>query len=230
MAFDPKIGLRLRKHRRKAGLSLRELARRAELTASFLSQVERGQTNISLDSLRRLGEALNVSFLYFLSDENGAAEKPTTPVSTSKASAFDFSEETGKAQDNDEAIDKDDDETSSSGKLRYCPVVRADERPRIIFPDTGVSYELLVPSLSYKMEVIQGRISKGTANVVRPLREPTEEFIYVLSGALLVGLDSGDYVLEAGDTIYFNGSSLKTLAAASEEEAVWVSVITPPVF
>lgn len=211
MAFDPKIGLRLKKRRRKMGMSLRELARHTDLTASFLSQVERGQTNISLDSLRKLGEALNVSFLYFLSEQQENGEGPTP------------SEEESNSVEQEA---KDEEETRPS----YSPVVRAEDRARLIFPDTGVSYELLTPSLAYQMEVICGRMNRGTDNVVRPLREPTEEFIYVLSGSLLVGLEDEEYVLNPGDTIYFKGSSLRTLAAASDEEAVWISVITPPVF
>ena len=69
------------------------------------------------------------------------------------------------------------------------------------------------------------------ANVARRLRKPTEEFIFVLSGRLLIGLGEKDHILNPGDSIYFEGYDLQMLACASEDEDVfWISVITPPVF
>jgi quercetin dioxygenase-like cupin family protein len=184
-------------------LSLRELARRTELTASFLSQVERGQANASIDSLRRIAEALEVPILYFLAEHPTAGPTPVEPSPSSPPAPA----------------------------PAYTPVVRVAERPRLTLPVSGVAYELLTPDLGRKMEAMCGRLAPGTGNVARRLRIPTEEFIYVLSGALLIGLDSGEYILHAGDTIYFEGPTLRQLACASEtEEAVWISIITPPVF
>lgn len=182
-AHSVSIGHRIKERRQEVGLTLRELGKRAGVSASFLSQVERGKVNTSLRTLRRIAEALDVSVLHFLSETR-----------------------------------------------QHSPVVRASARPRLTVPQAGVTYELMVPSLSRKMEVFQGRVAPGTGNFARPLREPTEECIVVLSGALLVGLESGEYVLYPGDSIYFEGVSLRKLACASDEEAVWISVITPPVF
>jgi transcriptional regulator with XRE-family HTH domain len=62
------LGKRLHKRRTEQGLSLRALAEKTDLTASFLSQLERGITNASLNSLQKIAEALGVPLLYFLSD------------------------------------------------------------------------------------------------------------------------------------------------------------------
>jgi len=62
------IGLRLKKRRNELNLSLRGLASLTQLTAAFLSQVERGVSNPSLNSLRRISNSLNVPMLYFLSE------------------------------------------------------------------------------------------------------------------------------------------------------------------
>jgi len=59
------VGARIRERRKALGLSLRELAERIDLTASFLSLVERGHNTPSLDSLRRIAEALEVPLFYF---------------------------------------------------------------------------------------------------------------------------------------------------------------------
>jgi transcriptional regulator with XRE-family HTH domain len=60
------LGERIRERRQAMGLSLRDLAAQAGVTASFLSQVERGATSPSIDSLRRISAALNVPVFHFL--------------------------------------------------------------------------------------------------------------------------------------------------------------------
>ena len=56
------------KHRRnELNLSLRALAEKTDLSAAFLSQIECGKSNPSLNSLQRIAEALHVSLSYFLS-------------------------------------------------------------------------------------------------------------------------------------------------------------------
>lgn len=62
------VGHRLKKRRTELNLSLRNLAGATQLTAAFLSQVERGISNPSLNSLRRIADALNVPMLYFLAE------------------------------------------------------------------------------------------------------------------------------------------------------------------
>ncbi len=186
MVTEESIGVLIKNRRHQLGFSLRELARITGLTASFLSQVECGRANTSINSLRNIAEALSVPMLYFLAE-----------------------------------------------RAEHSPVVRADKRLKLILPDSEASYELLMPDIARKMEAICGRIKPGSGNVARPLRESTEEFIFVLSGKLCVELDTGEYLLNPGDSIYFEGFSLKGLSCASgdeNEEVHWISVITPPVF
>ena len=61
MAIEIELGGRLHEFRVARGLSLREIARRSGLTASFISQVERGRASPSIASLARLAEALGVT-------------------------------------------------------------------------------------------------------------------------------------------------------------------------
>lgn len=62
------LGTRLHKRRSELQLTLRELAEKTDLTASFISQLERGLTNPSLNSLQRISDALNVPMLYFMEE------------------------------------------------------------------------------------------------------------------------------------------------------------------
>jgi hypothetical protein len=182
------------------------LARRTGLSASFISQVEHNKTKVSLDSLRQIAEHLETSIHYFFSD-------PLPEISYKTA------------------VTPCEDDIEQTNVMEYSPVVRAGCRPRLYLPDSGVNYELLVKDLTRKMEPIFGRLSPGTGNVARRLRKPTEEFIFVLVGKLLIGLGEEEYILNAGDSIYFEGYDLQNLACASEvEDVIWISVITPPVF
>jgi len=58
---DVDVGERLRALRGVRRLTLREVADRAGLSESFLSQVERGRASASVASLRRIADALGVS-------------------------------------------------------------------------------------------------------------------------------------------------------------------------
>lgn len=180
------VGQRVRVCREAQGISLRELARRTDLTAQFLSQVELGQANTSIGSLRRIADALKVNLYYFLRDDDVIAPPQSVPV------------------------------------------VRAGRRARLGSPDSAVEYELLTPDLTRKMEVICGVVKPGSGNVVRHTGVATEEWIYVLSGALAVRLDAEEYILHAGDAIYFDGERLRSIECASPDAARWISVITPP--
>jgi transcriptional regulator with XRE-family HTH domain len=60
------LGNRLRARRQELGLSLRELAERVGLTASFLSQIERDLASPSIESLRKISDALEVPNFHFL--------------------------------------------------------------------------------------------------------------------------------------------------------------------
>lgn len=184
------IADRIKQRRHELGLSQRAVARRAGVSPSFMSQLERGESNASLDSLRRIAEALDVPVLHFLAEEQ-------RPV----------------------------------GDEKLVFLLRNGYRPKLALSDDRVVYELLTPDLNRQMEVILGRLAPGSGNVARPLKVPTEECIYVLSGCLLVALGREEFELCPGDSVYFEGVQLKKLACASEDEdAVWLSFITPPAF
>src|SRR5262245_20155675 len=61
VSMEVDVGERLRELRRFRRCTLREIAERADLSESFLSQVERGRASASIASLRRIADALGVS-------------------------------------------------------------------------------------------------------------------------------------------------------------------------
>jgi len=59
-ATEASVGGRLRSLRRARRLTLREIAHRAQLSESFLSQLERGRSGATVQSLQRIAAALGV--------------------------------------------------------------------------------------------------------------------------------------------------------------------------
>ena len=59
------VGQRLRELREERDISMRELARRSNLSANALSMIERGLTSPSVSTLYKLSEALEVPITAF---------------------------------------------------------------------------------------------------------------------------------------------------------------------
>lgn len=59
------IGEKINELRNSKGMTLKELSEKADLSASFLSQAERGLTSITINSLKKIAEALDTELNYF---------------------------------------------------------------------------------------------------------------------------------------------------------------------
>ncbi len=62
------IGIKLKKLRKQHGYSLRQLAKRTKLSHSFISDIEHGRCNPSINSLLSLASAFNINPDFFLAD------------------------------------------------------------------------------------------------------------------------------------------------------------------
>jgi transcriptional regulator with XRE-family HTH domain len=74
--FQDGVGQRLRSERERRGLSLRELARRLEISPSALSQIETGRSRPSVGTLYAIVSELDMSL-----DELFGAQRPATSAS-----------------------------------------------------------------------------------------------------------------------------------------------------
>jgi transcriptional regulator with XRE-family HTH domain len=59
------LGARIRLYRRLSGFSQEKLAEKAELVPTYISDVERGRENISVDAVMRIANALDVPIMDF---------------------------------------------------------------------------------------------------------------------------------------------------------------------
>ncbi|GGP07793.1 helix-turn-helix domain-containing protein [Oceanobacillus neutriphilus] len=64
------LGKRLRELRKKNKQTLKQIAEKTDLSISFLSQVEHGRSSVTLESLMRISECLNVNPSYFFADQD----------------------------------------------------------------------------------------------------------------------------------------------------------------
>lgn len=72
---EESMGARIRKFRLARRLSLRALATRAQTSPGFVSQLERGQVNASVGTLRKLSEGLGITLPDLFSDEDANQPK-----------------------------------------------------------------------------------------------------------------------------------------------------------
>lgn len=64
------LGVTLHEARKEQGLTVRQLSRRAQVSAGLISQLERGHGNPSFLTMSRLAEALRVPLGHFLQDDS----------------------------------------------------------------------------------------------------------------------------------------------------------------
>lgn len=65
------VGITLKNLRKERKLTLKELAAQTEVSISFLSQVERGKSSVTLESLKKIADALGVNpSVFFAKDDD----------------------------------------------------------------------------------------------------------------------------------------------------------------
>lgn len=66
------IGQQIKKFRLNNGLRISDLARRADVSKSLISQIERGNANPSIETIRAIASALEVPLFALFLEEDGA--------------------------------------------------------------------------------------------------------------------------------------------------------------
>ena len=63
------LGEKIKKIRNGKSFSLRDLAGKVDLSASFLSQIEQGKASPSIENLKKIANCLDVRVSYLIEDE-----------------------------------------------------------------------------------------------------------------------------------------------------------------
>jgi transcriptional regulator with XRE-family HTH domain len=195
--FQDGVGQRLRSERERHGLSLRELARRLEISPSALSQIETGRSRPSVGTLYAIVSELEMSL-----DELFGSQR--TPAAASRAPDA-GAEEAGATLVQRRDMRKGIDLESGVRWERLTPTAEHDA------------------DFLYVVYEVGGASSREGTH----MRHMGREYGLVLSGRLRVtiGFDE-EHELGPGDSIAFESSRPHRLENAGSEpvEAIWFVV------
>lgn len=211
------IGEKLRAVRQERHMSLRELADRAEISASMLSQIETGKVFPSVRSLYSIASALTVSVDYFFPELSNNNSSPASLV-VSAADELTASEmRDAKVRGATEGV------TEFPPPLRASPIVHANSRPTIELKG-GVTWSRLTARAEEEAEFLEINYAPGAMSGVNMSHHEGREFGLILDGELVVELGFESYTLKAGDSIIFESTTPHRLInkGIQSMRAVWV--------
>lgn len=109
-------------------------------------------------------------------------------------------------------------------------IVRRNERKKISASNNNAMYELLSPDLNRKIEFLYITIKPGDSSSLELLTHEGEEGGIVIKGTLKILMEDKEYILNEGDSIYFDSTIPHRYVNIGEEicESIWA--MTPPSF
>jgi len=198
------LGDTIRDERRKRKLTLERLSEKTNLSKSFLSQVERGRTQPSIRSLKKIAQEFAIDVVDLFSPEQQEKTHRDPSVAVGK---------------------------NAQAYVEDVRVVRANRRKSLTLPGSKVSYDLLTPDLNRLVEVIYLRTNPAESSGDEPVIDsPGEKFGVVLNGTLEVRVKDEIYELHSGDSIYFPAHFPHSWRGMGNEPISAVWVLTPPRF
>jgi transcriptional regulator with XRE-family HTH domain len=204
---DGTLGARLREERDRRGLTLRELARRLEVSPSLVSQIETGKTQPSVRTLYAIVSELGVSLDEMFTPSADDAEAQVVRGAAASRRG-----------------------TSATARTSAPPaglgrVQRGNER-RVIDLGSGVRWERLTTWNDQDVDFLYAIYEAGGSSSPDGslMRHNGREFGIVLSGTLGVKVGFEEYVLGPGDSIAFDSSVPHRLHNDGDEvvTAIWM--------
>lgn len=196
---DEEVPQRLREARESAGLSLRQLAKRLDISPSALSQIETGKSRPSVKTLYAVVSELGLSLDELF--KNRSAGEPDDVQAAGPGWV-------------------------PSGPIHRPMLQRADRA--VLDLDTGVQWERLTTDHDPLIDFLQVTYEPGGASNAhgKLVRHAGREYGVVLSGELEVTVGFETYNLTVGDSISFNSDEPHVLANRSDAPAtaIWFVV------
>lgn len=201
---DPalEIGTRLAAIRSRQGVKVSALARQIGVSASLISQIERGQSRPSVSTLFALAEALAVPVDAFFRDTAQGARRDAPPAEAVPSTT----------------------ETTPLGDAERRYLVHRNERA-VIDIDGGVRWERLTPNTLRAVDFLELVYAAGAESNAGLYRHPGTEMVLVLSGRIDIYVGFERYELAAGDSICFPSTLPHRYLNPTDEEARAVTVI-----
>jgi transcriptional regulator with XRE-family HTH domain/quercetin dioxygenase-like cupin family protein len=215
------IGEKLHAARQGRQMSLRELAAKADVSASMLSQVETGKAYPSVRSIYSIAAALGLPVDYFFPEPDEAVDGSkdgTTPGAAGALTASDMRQASIGPAGEAAAV-----ETVARPALGGAPVVHAARRPAIELRG-GVMWSRLTALAEPGAEFLEVTYAPGATSGANMSHHAGREFGLVLEGELVVELGFEAYSLRPGDSIIFDSATPHRLTnnGAAAMKALWV--------
>lgn len=206
------IGARLRQSRTEVGISVRELARKAGVSPSLVSQVETGKARPSVATLYALVRHLNLTVDELFDGDGEPAGRPApTPETRSPGTPVPAA-------------------FAMASKLISAPMVQFAEGRGILRLEGGITWERLTPCDVPGVDFLKITYDVGGASCPDGLRQTHNghEFGYPLSGRLgvTVGFDTTE--IGPGDSVYYDSSTPHRLFNAGDEPAIGIWMVHAP--
>jgi transcriptional regulator with XRE-family HTH domain len=213
------IGEKLRGARQQRQMSLRDLAEKASMSASMLSQIETGKAYPSVRSIYHIAAALDLPVDYFFpeQDSNGAAQPALDSQPSQEMTASEMREATINRATNSNP------EHAALAASVLSHVLHAAVRPTIQLKG-GVTWSRLTAAAETNVEFLEITYACGAISGTHLSYHEGREFGLVLDGELVVQLGFDDVTLYPGDSIVFDSTTPHRLAnkGAQPMRALWV--------
>lgn len=185
------IGTRLKERRVAAGMSLREMAREADVSPSFLSQIENGKSQPSVATLFSFANILGVKIDELFDDDATEAATPDVAVM-----------EVGDGDEKDPARI-----WSNSAYTNRISLIHPSHRAQIAVAH-GVQWERLAATPETSCNFMKLVYEPGSTSTEggETVVHDGYEYGYILTGEFEVTIGSEVFVLRAGESIGFDCS------------------------
>jgi transcriptional regulator with XRE-family HTH domain len=182
------LGARLKDLRQRAGLSLRELARQADVSPSLVSQIENGKSRPSVSTLYTFARLLNVPVDGLFDAEERAL--PELPAVVSGDTAYDPANA-----------------WHPSEYATRISVIHPSHRAHLRMEE-GIDWERLAATPERDVNFMKITYAPGAGSGRATERQVHEgyEYGYALSGTLQVTVGNEVFVLRAGESLGFDSS------------------------
>jgi transcriptional regulator with XRE-family HTH domain len=229
--MEGEVPRRLRAERERRGMSVRELARRLDLSPSAISQIETGRARPSVSTLYAIVTELGMSLdgLFGPVDTTGAPDTSAAAGAIGKEAAADA---IGAA----DPASRPDRRPSPAQAVAMGPplpeggtgLMQRDGARQVLELETGVRWERLTAASDPEVDFLYVEYPPGSASSSNGMlmRHAGREYGVLLSGALEVTVAFDTYVLGPGDSISFASTVPHRLSNPWEEPAtgIWVVI------
>ena len=205
---------RLKDLRLQNRMTLVELSRKAGVSKSLLSRIERNHSVPTITTLEKIAAALGVDLGKLFSNHQTNDLGP----SSDRSALY--------MVPGNQSFDSAPMNNGNGSKI--ISLTRQDQRRKLIMPWGGY-YEMLCPDMQHKIEFIYINYPVGR-RAEEFYSHEGEECGIILQGKFKGIIGDKEFILEVGDSIYYASSIPHRWENAGDVEAKAIWAITPPSF